>query len=151
MSGYGATTGNYGQYFPLFQSRAQLFPSRNPLDSSYTQVVLLVNCHVPGTVVSQISRCFKVYIFSYCIFPCNTELKSVCQLRKYVFFVYLPFAVFMSLLMGRYHFGERPQTNVQSHWMVKGIKANFIYSDKPQRRSFTAFKIVLVVNFQIEE
>jgi hypothetical protein len=39
MSGYGATAGNYGQYFLLFQSRAQLFPSLNPLDPSYTQVV----------------------------------------------------------------------------------------------------------------
>jgi hypothetical protein len=35
--------------------------------------------------------------------------------------------------------------------MVKGIKANLTYSDKQQRRSFTAFKIVFVVNFQIKE
>jgi len=63
----------------------------------------------------------------------------------------LPFAVFTFLLMGKYHFGERPHTIVQSHWLVKGIKANFTYSDKPQRRSFTAFKIVFVVYFQIKE
>ena len=65
----------------------------------------------------------KFAFFSDPIFPCkSTELKYVYQLRQYVFFVYLPFAVFMFLLMGRYHFGEGRHTIVPSHWMVKVLK-----------------------------